>query len=293
MLNLLGKLSANYLLGNRNNFKGDLLFLNMNKRALIAGGILISLVLFGVLFYNFRFTNFALQEGDDSKVTRSFSNTTYLLNESLTVQISVFVELDFGHQLYIVEENVPSEISIINSGEATQVGNVLKWAGVSDSEISSVNLTYTIQVPESAGSGPLTFTGFYGFDQMENSVDIGGENSISLFQVAIVDSSATSTTSSSSGSSGGGGGGGGGTSPSSNVGTDVETDDQINYSLTSGSETNDSIEGTSEESTIENQSDGEAKNLFSKMVGIIFISLCLVILAIIVAVGKHRHHEIH
>ena len=80
MLNLLGKLSANYLLGNRNNFKGDLLFLNMNKRALIAGGILISLVLFGVLFYNFRFTNFALQEGDDSKVTRSFSSEISIIN---------------------------------------------------------------------------------------------------------------------------------------------------------------------------------------------------------------------
>jgi len=127
-------------------------------------------------------TGSALDPGDSSAVSRSFVGG--LVDEDISVVVSVSIDSGFTHNVYIVEENVPSEFTIMDAGGAAQSGNVLRWSDIDDvNGLSSVDLTYVVRTSQ---TGAHSFSGSYGLDGMDSSAATSGP----ILIVGMVDTTA-------------------------------------------------------------------------------------------------------
>lgn len=118
-----------------------------------------------------------LAPGDDSRIERIFSQQIPNPGEEINVTLVVIIDSDYNHQALAIEENVPSECSIINSGSGIQNRNTLKWSVINDTgNIESHNYSYRIEYPSSAGS--YSFAGSYVLDGMDVSNPISGEQTL-------------------------------------------------------------------------------------------------------------------
>ncbi|MCD4771473.1 hypothetical protein K8R30_03590 [archaeon] len=119
-------------------------------------------------------TGSALDPGDSSGVSRSFSGSS--VDEDISVVVSVLIDSGFVHEVYVVEENVPSEFSVVDAGGAVQSGNVLRWSDIDDvNGVDSVDLTYVVRTSQ---EGIYPFDGFYGLDGMDSEELISGPSLI-------------------------------------------------------------------------------------------------------------------
>jgi hypothetical protein len=136
--------------------------------------LFVLIAVFGFFLFNSgdSITGKALDSGDSSSVSRSFSGN--MVNSDIVVSISVFINSAFPHSVYVIEETVPSVFTIVNSGGATVNGRVLRWSDFKGTgSVTSTTLTYTIRTPT---SGTYNFSGVYGIDGMDTASLISGPN---------------------------------------------------------------------------------------------------------------------
>jgi len=155
------------------------------KRSVLLFFIFLIVMLGGIGFYykgGDSVTGSALAPGDSSEVSRSFIGG--FVDEDISVVVSVSIDPGFTHNVYIVEENVLSEFSIVDAGTAVQSGNTLRWSDIDEvSGLTSVDLTYTVRTSQ---TGVYSFSGSYGLDGMDSSEATSGP----ILIVGIVDTTA-------------------------------------------------------------------------------------------------------
>ncbi len=123
---------------------------------------------------------YALQSGDTSGVSRTFSKTTVVAGETFSVNIVVTINQAYVHHIYVIEENVPAGWQIMSSPDATKSGQTLKWA-YADEDVKAVTKTYTYTVKAPATAGTTgTFSGLYGIDGMDNEAAISGSKTVTV-----------------------------------------------------------------------------------------------------------------
>jgi len=102
---------------------------------------------------------------DGSTVTRSFSNLTVRGLENLTVTLTV--TLYNGRDWYVVDEVVPPNFEILNTGGAkTNETGRLKWA-VTQNAVNTI-LTYKLRAYSTTTTKNVTFNGTYAIANMSN-----------------------------------------------------------------------------------------------------------------------------
>jgi len=132
--------------------------------------LMVTLFLYGVT--NNDITGAFLEPGDDSEVSRSFSGDIYI-GQDLTVNIQVII--DHTHSVYIIEEDVPNGLDIVDSGGASVSNRTLRWSFAQENAAATRTITYTIRP---STNGTFLFAGFYYIDGMENTEYIKGSNSV-------------------------------------------------------------------------------------------------------------------
>ena len=152
--------------------------------------VVLVIVLIGIFYVNYNYqetyyknkklsvTGFALNPSDISSVQRSFSDATPKFGDTIDVTINVLIDSNFDHTVYIVEEHVPENLTIVDNGGATQNGHILKWTEVNTQGVSSTTFTYTVSIPNQKDN--FSFIGYYGVDGMDSAVNIGGEYLVSV-----------------------------------------------------------------------------------------------------------------
>jgi|APSaa5957512622_1039677.scaffolds.fasta_scaffold49309_2 hypothetical protein len=179
---------------------------------------------FGVIFI---FVILVLNLAAASGVSRSFvedenvSLYGYDFGEvgDVVVLISVVIDTGSNNSIYIIEENVPSGLEVVQTGSAARVGNALRWFDIDTiSGVDSVNLTYVVR---GVNGGRHLFSGSYGMDNMDSEAIISG--AVFLGSESVV----SGGDSGGDGSSGGGGSGGGSSSGSTGIEEEENSSFQI------------------------------------------------------------------
>ncbi len=141
--------------------------------------VLVGFAWIGVYSDMFAITGHALiDNGDYSEISRSFSGN--LVDEDIVVTIAVFIDPNFDHNVYVIEELVPSGVDVVDNGSANPVGNVLRWSDINESGVGSVELTYTV---ESSEIGEYPFVGEYVIDGMDEELGIGGSSNLNVIEL--------------------------------------------------------------------------------------------------------------
>ena len=106
-----------------------------------------------------------------STVTRSFSKSSVLPGETVTVTLGVAVT--GGETHYIIDDAVPQGWSIINPEPGVEAGH---FKTVVIQGAASTSYTYDVTAPQA--EGPYTFSGTYMFEDMSAEGSIGGQDTI-------------------------------------------------------------------------------------------------------------------
>ncbi len=108
-----------------------------------------------------------------STVTRSFSKSSALAGETVSVTLGVVVTAGETH--YLIDDAVPQGWSIVNPEAGVQEGH-FKTVVIQDAK--STSYTYDVTAPQAEGS--YTFSGTYMFQGMSAEGSIGGQDAIAV-----------------------------------------------------------------------------------------------------------------
>jgi hypothetical protein len=108
-----------------------------------------------------------------STITRSFSKSSVLPGETISVTLDVAVT--GGESYYLIDEKVPSGWTIVNPDPQTEAGHV-KWVVIQGA--TSTSYTYEAMSPQTEGT--YAFSGKYMFEGMKTEGSIGGQDTITI-----------------------------------------------------------------------------------------------------------------